>query len=429
MVEDVGSDPLAVEGRVTALLLCAKTGEVVQRAEGRNFLSRALTERVLRIAQRYAFAHQHPAQWDDCEWGRFAHNVDTAGFFQWMVLTNSAMAEAPATEREVPGTVVGYANRQTHTDTDLRRGNINRSESTHRLSRTRWTMDWPTDRGNGTIQSVCWAHGPLGTVPLPDRLGCDTVFEWRNGITDLSCCSYLGDYWTNTGTVIRRLSAADGSLLWTSPAVSVRSAQLNPLAVRGDHLFYIDGAIQLRRLTISTGAISAALKTIIGDHNVALVGDILYFMPSVAHATGSTLTIPRYNAATMADMANVTIPNLPPDVDTRNIFPLSGNVVRAGPGHFAAGFYHDIDVIALTATPLGFRSPAQRFLARNGVTKIWVPEQPTTYASTTMLPASGMIYDVPSMAGNFLLSRIRLSSAIVKTTANTLKVIYDFNYA
>ena len=428
MTENVPFDPLAVEGRVRVLLLDARTGKVVQEAEGSNFLSRALTERILRVAQRYAFAHQHPVQFDDCAWTNFTHNADAAGFFQWMVLTNSAMAESPTTEREVPGLVVGYANRQTHTDADLRRGHINRAESTHSPNRTRWTFDWPTDRGNGTIQSVCWAHGSTGLTPLPDRLGCDAVLEWRSGIADVPCCSYDGDYWTNTASVIRRLSSIDGSLLWTSPAVAVHGALTNPLAVRGDHIFYLDVST-LRRLTISTGAISASLKSLSVPHNVALVGDILYFMPNIAHTTGSTLTIQRYNAATMADMPSVTIPNLPPNVDTRNIFPMGGNIVRVGPGNNASGIYHDVDVVSLTITPLGFRSPAQRFLARNGVVKLWVPTQETTYASTTALPATGMMYDVPSMAGNFLLSRIRLSGPIEKTTANTLKIIYDFNYA
>lgn len=426
MKENVKFDPLAVEGVAQVLLFDAKTRKLVQKVEGKNFLSRALTERILRVAQRYAFAHQHPTQLDDCAWTNFTPSADAAGFFQWMVLTNSAMPESPTTEREVPGAVVGYANRLTHTDIDIRRGNINRFESTHTPNRTRWTFDWPTDRGNGTIQSVCWAHGSTGLTPLPDRLGCDAVLEWRSGIADGFCCSYDGDYWTNTGSTIRRLSSIDGSLLWTSPAVAVLGV-LNPLAVRGDHIFYVDGLF-LRRLTISTGAISASLKSLSVAHNVALVGDILYFMPTIAHTTGSTLTIPRYNAATMADMPSVTIPGLPPNVDTRNIFPMGGNIVRVGPGNNASGIYHDVDVVSLTIAPLGFRSPAQRFLARNGVVKLWVPTQETTYASTTALPATGMMYDVPSMAGNFLLSRIRLAEPISKTSAHTLKVIYDFNY-
>lgn len=136
----------------------------------------------------------------------------------------------------------------------------------------------------------------------------------------------------------------------------------------------------------------------------------------------------RFNDATSEWLTNLSIPSLPAGVDTRNAFPMGGNVVRIGPGNALSGFYHDVDIGTLTVTPLGFQSPAQTFLARMGVVNLWVPLQTTTYVSGTAMSAEGMIYEVASMAGNFLLSRIRLASPITKTSANTLKVIYDFHY-
>lgn len=429
-MDNVNLDPFAVEGHATVQLFDAKTGKQVDEQSGRNFLSRALTERILRTAQRYAFAHQHPTQWDDCIWARFDHAADSAGFFQWMVLTDSAMAEAPATERAVPGTIIGYSNRQTHTDADLRRGNINRSECSHHPARTRWVMDWPTDRGNGTIQSICWTINPLGNVALPDRLGCDALFRWRSGIGVGQCCSYEGDYWISSsgGNNIRRLAADTGVLLWTSPTLPTIASSHPPLAVRGDRILFVESAGTLRRLIISTGVVSASLGSISSVSTVVFIGDILYIFPGTSHAAGSTLTMRRFNDATSEWLTNLSIPSLPAGVDTRNAFPMGGNVVRIGPGNALSGFYHDVDIGTLTVTPLGFQSPAQTFLARMGVVNLWVPFQTTTYVSGTAMSAEGMIYEVASMAGNFLLSRIRLASPITKTSANTLKVIYDFHY-
>lgn len=443
MKENVKFDPLAVEGVAQVLLFDAKTRKLVQKVEGKNFLSRALTERILRVAQRYVFAHQHPTQWDTVAWERFSHAVDAQGFFHWMILTDSAMAEAPAAEKTVPGAVIGYSNRQTHTDTDLRRGIINRSESIHRPTQTRWVMDWATDRGNGTIQSVCWGNSTTGLAPLFDRLGVDAVFEWTSGFADVACCCYEGDYWILpvTRDVVRRLAAATGALLWTSGTLSPVGgagsvpADVNYLAVRGDHILYVGNDNTLRRRLISTGATSASLGSVGNGSSCAMIGDILYVFDVAAfadhaRATGSTLTIRRYNNATSTWLANLTIPNLPANVNTRNAFPLTGNIIRVGSGTSIANraWYHDIDIGALTVTPLGVPSSPQQHLARDGRMKLWVPTQTTTYASTTMRPAQGMMFDVESMAGNYLLSRIRLAEAISKTTAHTLKVIYDFNY-
>lgn len=442
MRENIKFDPLAVEGVAQVLLFDAKTRKLVQKVEGKNFLSRALTERILRVAQRHAFAIQHPTQWDTVTWDRFRHDIDAGGFFQWMILTNSAMAEAPATEKTVPGVVIGYSNRQTHGDGDLRRGTINRSESIHSPFRTRWVMDWATDRGNGTFQSICWGYSAIGLVPLPDRLGVDAVFEWTSGFADEGCCFYEGDYWTTptARNIVRRLADATGAQLWTSGTLSpvigsAGSAHYNQVAVRGDHILYVADGGTLRRRLISTGATSASLGGIGAVSTCAMIGDILYVIHATSdtehvRATGSTLTIRRYNNATSTWLADLLIPNIPPNVNTNNIFPISGNVIRVGSArmHPNQAWYHDIDIGLLTITPLGVPSSPQLYLARAGRMKLWVPTQIIQYASGTLRPAQGMLFDMESMAGNYLLSRIRLAEPISKTSAHTLKVIYDFNY-
>lgn len=432
-------DPFAVEGRVTAQLFDAKTGKQVDEKSGRNFISRAVTEKLLRIAQRYAFAHQHPTQWDMAEWVAFRHDDDSPGFFHWMILTDSALAETPATEHVVPGAIIGYANRQTHTDGDLRRGIINRSESRHTPAQTKWVMDWATDRGNGTIQSVCWGRNHWGSVPLQLGLGqgLGTIrLDWRSGFTESICNFYEGDYWINSpGTVlIRRLAATTGAQVWSRslPAPSIAHVG-NAVAVRGDHIFYTSSTARLIRHTISTNVNTdlGALLTTTGWERLALMGDIIYITTGDrAHAAGTALVLQRYNAATAAWMTNLSIPSLPANVRSDNIFPIEGRL-RIGAGtELGQSFYHDIDVVAATITPLGFPSAAGQYLFGHGNRlKVWRPTQATHYVSTTMLAANGLLFDIDDMRGNFLLSRIRLASPIIKTSANTLKVIYDFNYA
>jgi len=438
-MDKVNLDPFAVEGRVTAQLFDARTGKQVDEQSGSNFLSRALTERLLRVAQRYAFAHQHPTQWDWCTWERFTHNADDQGFFRWIILTDSSLAESPSTEKVVPGTVIGYSNRQTHTDTDLRRGIINRSESIHRDNQTRWVMDWATDRGNGTIQSICWGYSNT-ELWLPDMLGTDATLEWVNGRTERVLSFYEGDYWLyepGAGLVLR-LAAATGVLLWSrtlSPTIGTGGFFSSALAVRGDFIFYVANDATLRRHTISTNTTSGSLAILASSvSSLVIIGDIVYIFDygSVAHyhATGATLVIRRYSITGATFLTNLSIPNLPAGVVTLTPFPMSATVIRVGPGITSPfpAFYHDIDINLLTVTPLGVPVVNRSYTARDGRVKTWVPTQTTTYASTTMRPAQGMLFDVSSMAGNFLLSRIRLASPIIKDSTKTLKVIYDFNY-
>ncbi len=429
-------DSLAVEGHVTIQLFDARTGKQVDEQSGKNFLSRALTTSVLRVAQRYVFAHQHPSQWDVATWESFGIN-EPSGFFQWMILTDSALAETPTTEHVVPGAIIGYSNRQTHTDTDLRRGIINRMESHHHTSQTRWVMDFATDRGNGTIQSVCWGRNALGTVALPDLTGVGmspATLDWRSGFGVAGCSFYEGDYWVNTAgsATIRRLSASTGAVLWerTLPIPTIGHG-LNATAVRGDQLFYVGTNSRLMRHTISTNT-NVDLGAVEWTHcRLALIGDIVYITPNTeVHTLGTALVLRRYNVVTAAWLTNLSIANLPVNVNSSNIFPMGGNILRIGSGVATVpAWYHDIDVVAGTIVPLGFPSAPQRYLrGPGGRLKVWVPSQSMVYASGTMRPAEGMIFDISDMRGQFLLSRIRLPAPITKDSTRTMKIIYDFNY-
>jgi hypothetical protein len=471
-MENVKFDPLAVEGRVKLELRDANTQKIVREVEGKNFLSRALTERILRIAQRYVFGHQYPNQWDLCSWDRFRHDVDAAGFFHWLVMTDSALAESPATEKTVPGTIIGYANRQTHSDTDLRRGIVNRALShphTPGISQgggprnLRWCFDFAHDRANGTIRSLCWTFSsPWGNIPLPDRLGGDASFEWRIwqlGASGLNICYYDGSAFGYLPDRLFRLNPDTGVTQgeWHNRAqMWFHDFNFNPVIVWNGVLFFVGGrgewiyipdgdrwgsgywsVPQNPGIYRNFPPNSTRVATLTHfEGTVALIGDIIYLFDYTtaahAHATGGTLTIRRFNCVTNTFLTNLIIPNLPVGVNTRNVIPIGGNIIRVGPGDSVASpsHWYDIDVGASTislATAIGFSG---RYSARAGRMKLFdPPARPAFYMSGTVHPPSGMLYDMDSMQGNFLLSRILLPSPIVKTSNHTLRVFYDFNFA
>ncbi len=436
MQDQVRLDPFAVEGHVTVQLFDAHTGKQVDEQKGKNFLSRALTTSVLRLAQRYMFAHQHPAQWDVAPWVMFGTG-DENGVFQWMILTDSTLAESPTTEHVVPGTVIGYSNRQAHTDGDLRRGTINRAESHHHPSQTRWVMDFATDRGNGTIQSVCWGRSHLGTISLPGLTGVGmspATLDWRSGFNGSAFHFYEGDYWVVIpgGSHVWRLAGGTGVLLWerTLPPPGVGHA-VNLLAVRSGSLFYVSNSSRLIRHSISANTNLDLGSVVSTMARMALIGDILYITPDTgAHTVGATLVLRRYNVVTAAWLTDLSIASLPANVHSHNIFPAGGNILRIGSGtSISQGWYHDIDVVAGTITPLGFPvAPQGYLLGPGGRLKVWIPSQAWVYASSTMRSAEGMIFDISDMRGQFLTSRIRLPAPITKDATRTMKITYDFNY-
>ncbi|MBT9158508.1 MAG: hypothetical protein DDT36_01520 [Firmicutes bacterium] len=436
MNENLSLDSCAVEGYVTVQLFDAHTGKQVDEQKGKNFLSRALTTSFLRMAQRYVFAHQHPAQWDVVSLNMFG-TAEDHGVFRWMILTDSPLAEDATTEHTVPGTIIGYSNRQPHVDTDLRRGLINRAESHHNSSQTRWVVDFATDRGNGTFQSVCWGRNSLGTLSLPGLTGVGlspATFDWRSGFNVPSCLFYEGDYWITTPNTsfVRRLSASNGALLWSRDLpLPALSAGRSTLVVRSDQLFYNSNTGRLIRHTISTNTNVDLGATTGGAARIALIGDIIHITPQdTIHVAGTTLVLQRYNVVTATWLANLSVANMPVNARSDIIFPMGGNLLRIG-GGFASDpvWYFDIDVAAATITPLGFPSVPLTYLRGHGARlKVWIPTQPIDYSGVIMRPAEGMLFDISDMRGQFLLSRIRLPAPITKDATRTMKIIYDFNY-
>ncbi len=148
-----------IEGKVTAELFDAKTGNLVQREETHNFIAKPAID-FLHQAQRTVFKR-----------GIYTLNSSLMQDYQLLdksnshiVLTDLADAEDPENETHFYGRPIGWASRTVYSGADTLRGTVNVSLSGATPEQCTWVFDWPTNAATGVIYSVGWAKGSHNTA-------------------------------------------------------------------------------------------------------------------------------------------------------------------------------------------------------------------------------------------------------------------------
>lgn len=144
-----------IEGKVTAELFDAKTGNLVQREETHNFIAKPAID-FLHQAQRTIFKK-----------GIYTLNSSAMKDYQLLdkqnahiILTDLGDVEDATNETHMYGKPVGWASRDsTYTGADSMRGTVNASLSNATPNSVTWTFDWPTQAANGVIRSCGWVKG------------------------------------------------------------------------------------------------------------------------------------------------------------------------------------------------------------------------------------------------------------------------------
>jgi hypothetical protein len=109
----------------------------------------------------------------------------TGGLWNQLYLTDCQEPEEPLTELMGRGNLIAYTNRWgTYSGTSNTMGSLNINESFANKGHLHYVFDWPTNSGNGTFQSLVWAHGFANYclfydsgylhLPMPDDCTSDT---------------------------------------------------------------------------------------------------------------------------------------------------------------------------------------------------------------------------------------------------------------
>ena len=396
---------ISVKGRATVELKNGR-GKTIEKVEGNNFISSTVLNHALRALQRSFFSIPHNNR----------DFYDISNFFPThMTYTDSAVAENPLTEIEVTGSVVGFSSLDGSTSTNTRQGILNTVESSHSINRTRIVCDWSTDKGNGVCRSIYFTLGEtLPTLSPPMHTLNATQHTINNGtlrysfITSNNEDLFLGN---STSTVIHQLRN-NMIISNTIPSPTGWIGLPNWFTVIGNNVYTLSS----RNLFVTPvgGTTSTLLVSNVGDssnHVLLAIGNIIHiFSLGTSHA----FNVNRYDVGTMQQLSTLAITPSIPWSALQTSFPLSNTVIRGGN---ASGNFVDLNLTTLQVSDTGIPTDGNSVTLHQG--------------NFTMLSPRSKIqnfFTSPTMNRSNMFSRLLLPANITKTSANTLKITYDFVY-
>lgn len=143
----------SIKGHVKVELFDAKSGKLIEKQEKHNFIANHGIE-YFEYLQRINFKDQisvlGPAGADE--------DYGTINVYDRLVLTSSTKAEDSTNEWGMSGNLVGYSDKTVYSGADVLRGTPNASLCENEDDHSTWVFDWPTHAALGTIGSVAWIH-------------------------------------------------------------------------------------------------------------------------------------------------------------------------------------------------------------------------------------------------------------------------------
>lgn len=454
------------EGTVTVELFNADTGKKEQEVVGKNYATNLLIG-LMKWAARLPLGHAAKTTVNVANsfsgTNSLFFSLSGGGFdqvslpiAQGLVLTSASHAEDPAGDRLIRGTVSGHAVARAPiaiTGTRPREGTANAAESEITASSVKWVFDWPTITGNGDHRSVYWcpeinasdvlAHmyvtqlaAPYVTNPL---VGQTTKPESFSGLAGNALLTNRGmaldpdgvTYWTvsTSGAAISlvRRNLADGSVVSQHDnAATGIAAGSTGLVHDGTNLWLLGDTGQLRKVSpagVNVGSVLPAngwVTTSGGTKGLGWGNGHLWLCETVSPfrvfeidpATGNVIqswTRPNgsYNVCYVADATNGDEIWLAENTGETVIYSTSG-VFRRRMGAIGG---------SMTAVGAGFHATIGGRLRGR---------YPTTSGSPLFTPM-GWLSDYFSPGGMFY-ARTLLPALVQKTSAQTMKLTYQFDY-
>lgn len=161
---------------VTLQLRDSVTDKIVHESHGKNFAANQVIRHAKYVQRSYYKAGLSSLGSSDTDYR--PHPATDA-----LVLTDSTLTPDPTNEWTMPGKLVGYGLKSSYAGADILRGTPNIAQLDAQEAYTKWVFDWPTNAGNGTINSVGWVATPAnssatdGSGPM-FRTSCTIEQSW-----------------------------------------------------------------------------------------------------------------------------------------------------------------------------------------------------------------------------------------------------------
>lgn len=360
--------------------------------------------------------------------------------FSHIAVTDNSDAEVPVSEvnPKEGETIVGWANRTVYSGADTKRGTPNAAESISDAAKSRWVFDWPTHAANGTFRSVEWLSLWEVTTLLPySKLVAIGDQYWNSDVGHNYFLPMSGEqagahynkdeFWmfggstSPTTAVVQRHKYLDGSLVVGSELTyatlgnfPVRSGQMD--IATGD-LWLMESAStwRIRRYTQAGGVVTTltpAPASISSRVGVAWSGTKLWMAYS---KVDGTYAVSEIDPASGAVLSTWTVPSA------------TGIVWSAGSLYIWDGvldrLYQYTEAGILVQKWYGTDRS-------NGTSDIWRQEDVASINFSNhffgLVPTNNEIIDWGLL--ETLGARTRLPGDVTKSSLQTMKVTYQFNF-
>lgn len=297
------------------------------------------------------------------------------------------------------GNTVGYADGDLYTGSDTLRGTINSAESNVTENGVKMVFDWPTHAANGTIRSIqfgTYGNVPVFTISIGNSSNISSLYglSFYNGrfYTYNEKAGYFG-YFSRTGLWVPLFSKPaaipgvtaccyDGAY-WYVCYSTTSANNFFKLDAAGNIIYSIKLSIAPSRVAISNGVLAVTDGSTIYEVN-----------PNTGALTGKQILIP--------------VPSL-----YLTSWGNNGLIAYTSGGTAKYMWFIPIDF--------------------SGYFEINTSGSATWYFSFGTVDDGNMFvgynyYALEYLCLGTIFSRVILPQPIIKTSANTLKVIYEFNY-
>lgn len=445
-----GAREKLIEGKVKLELFDARTGKKQEEVRADNYAG----DQMLTWIKWYA----RSALRGQMSTGVTTQDWSPQGSFNGFWLTDASHAENQAVDYASRGTMAGFAyTTGTYAGADPFRGTINLTESLMTANSILFVCDWPTNAGNGNINSVY--SGYLGASSNMNfflnqnwtQNATNTGYgsTWTDSVTGLGASGASVQVWTDPDGVSYWELWWSGTTFWTmvkrtlGTGAIVSTVALTPTA-GAPQGFANDGVGSVGNWWICTNNATASLYKFPaagGAATASYTGKTFYGNCDVG---GGYLWVVSSNQAAQYALATgnlVTTVTLSPQLDstggsasidgTRIAYysdPTNGDEIQALHRNFQSSTVYEMGRWTLSGSPRGSYSPYynQPFTApytnltydQNG-RRLWC-----NYAGA----GAGSVLYWETATRDFF-SRSLLPSLVTKTNTQTMKLTYQFNYS
>jgi hypothetical protein len=155
---------LNASGKIKIEIFDDLTGKKVQEVNGENYINPLLLPQYSKNNQLSPFLYVHP----NADTGNYRLGSGTEYMLKYAVLTNSNKPKDEVNDRHVWGDLVGYVDNQStynvNTAGNTLRGSYNASETYHtKWDKFFWSYDFPAHVSNGTFNNIYMTNGTTHT--------------------------------------------------------------------------------------------------------------------------------------------------------------------------------------------------------------------------------------------------------------------------